>query len=292
MSEPTAIPRQVTVTFDVPVPMRDGVSLAADVYTPSDGPAPVLLMRTPYGKDTFAENAWAGVDPVAAAKSGFIVVIQDTRGRFASGGDWAPLTHDAQDGYDTVEWAARLPGATGRVGMFGGSYSGNTQWQAALAGPPSLAAIAPLMTWSDPLDGLYARGGAAELGLALPWSLLTGADDVARRFPTDAVSRVDAIVDELDDLGATGRPCSHDGTPRGARTRHPTHRRRRQKPGGTGRHLGPSIELRGADFPDRRVVRPFPAGHARQLSGHGGPRHRRAAGGRAVVAHELRRRRR
>jgi putative CocE/NonD family hydrolase len=184
--------------------MRDGVTLAADVYTPSDGPAPVLLMRTPYGKSTFAENAWAGVDPVAAARSGFIVVIQDTRGRFASDGEWAPLTHDALDGYDTVEWAARLPGANGHVGMFGGSYSGNTQWQAALAGPPSLTAIAPLMTWADPLDGLYARGGAAELGLALPWTLMTGADDVARRHPAEAMSRIDAIIDELDDLGAEG----------------------------------------------------------------------------------------
>lgn len=195
---------QVAVTFDVPVRMRDGVTLAADVYTPSGGPWPVLLMRTPYGKNTYAENAWSGVDPVTTARSGFIVVIQDTRGRFASGGEWVPLTHDGADGFDSVEWAARLPNSTGRVGMFGGSYSGNTQWQAALAGAPSLAAIAPLMTWADPLDGLYARGGAPELGLALPWTLMTGADDVARRFPGDGMSRMDAIIDELDQLGAKG----------------------------------------------------------------------------------------
>lgn len=202
MSEPGT---QVLVRFDVPVPMRDGVALAADVYTPTGtGPWPVLMMRTPYGKNTYFENAWSGVDPVTAARSGFIVVIQDTRGRFGSGGDWVPLTDDALDGFDSVDWAARLPGANGSVGMFGGSYSGHTQWQAALAGAPALAAIAPLMTWADPLDGLYARGGAPESGLALPWTLLTGADDVARRHPDDAMSLVEAIIDEVDRLGANG----------------------------------------------------------------------------------------
>lgn len=201
-AQPT--PVHVTVTFDVPVPMRDGVRLAADVYTPSGGPWPVLLMRTPYGKNTFAENAWSGVDAVATARSGFIVVIEDTRGRFASGGQWAPLTDDALDGFDSVEWAARLPGSNGRVGMFGGSYSGHTQWRAALTNPPSLGAITPLMTWADPRDGLYARGGAAELGLALSWTLMTGADDVARRFPEDGMSRVEAIIDEIDGLCAGG----------------------------------------------------------------------------------------
>jgi uncharacterized protein len=198
----------VTVTFDLPATMRDGVTLAADVYTPApgDGPWPVLLMRTPYGKNTSVENAWSGLDAVAVARAGFIVVIQDTRGRFDSGGDWKPLTDDGRDGPDSVEWAARLPHSNGRVGMFGGSYSGNTQWQAALAGPPSLAAIAPLMTWADPLDGLYARGGATELGLALPWTLLTGADDVFRRYRDTGTeeARIGAILDEVDRLCVDG----------------------------------------------------------------------------------------
>lgn len=205
MTEPIT---SVTVTFDVPVPMRDGVTLAADVYTPvsSDGTWPVLLMRTPYGKNTSVENAWSGLDAVVAARAGFIVVIQDTRGRFGSGGGWAPLTDDADDGWDSVEWVAQLPHSNGRVGLFGGSYSGHTQWQAALAGPPSLAAIAPLMTWADPHDGLYARGGASELGLALPWTLLTGADDVFRRFQDTgtAEARIEAILDEIDHLNTDG----------------------------------------------------------------------------------------
>lgn len=206
----------LSVQFDVPVRMRDGVALAADVYAPASntGPWPVLLMRTPYGKNTYVENAWSGFDPVAVARSGFMVVIQDTRGRFASEGQWAPLSDDALDGFDSVEWAAGLPGSNGRVGMFGGSYSGNTQWQAVVAGAPTLTAIAPLMTWADPLEGLYARGGAAELGLALPWTLMTGLDDVVRRFEGTATlpGRVGAIFDEIDRLSDRGfwlQPSEH-----------------------------------------------------------------------------------
>jgi putative CocE/NonD family hydrolase len=205
MSDPAS---SVSVSFDVPATMRDGTVLVADVYTPAagDGPWPTLLLRTPYGKGTVVETAWSGIDPVKAARSGFVVVIQDVRGRHASGGAWEPLQHEGEDGFDTVEWAATLPGSNGRVGLFGGSYCGNTQWQAAVARPPSLVAMAPLMTWSDPADGLYSRGGAMELGLVLPWSLLTGADDVARRLGDDPTlgDRIEAIVEEYDHLLVDG----------------------------------------------------------------------------------------
>jgi uncharacterized protein len=197
----------VEVRFDVPASMRDGVVLAADVYAPAeDGMFPVLLMRTPYGKHTAPENAWSGVDPVATARAGFVVVIQDVRGRFASEGDWNPLQHEASDGADSVAWAARLPRSNGRVGLFGGSYSGNTQWQAALERPAELAAMSALMTWADPEDGVYSRGGVLELGLDLSWSLLTGVDDVIRRHRTDPSlpDRVEAIIDEFDHLRDRG----------------------------------------------------------------------------------------
>jgi uncharacterized protein len=147
----------VNIDFDVPVTMRDGTVLRADVYRPdSGGPWPVLLSRLPYGK---GEPFPGYLDPLGMAKRGFMVVVQDTRGRFASEGEWEPWTHEESDGYDTVRWAAALPGANGSVGMFGGSYFGNTQWMAALAKPPELKAIAPQITWSDPDDGLFARGG-------------------------------------------------------------------------------------------------------------------------------------
>lgn len=199
--------RGVHVEFDVTARMRDGVALRANVYRPDGvGPWPTLLRRLPYGKDTPQEVAWAGIDPVQAARQGFLVVIQDTRGRFQSDGDWKPFRFEGQDGYDSVEWAAKLPGSNGLVGMFGGSYDGNTQWLAALEHPPSLAAITPLMTWSDPMDGVFARGGAMELGLGLMWALLLGPDQVSRSAG-DALSietRVQAVLDDWDLLPHRG----------------------------------------------------------------------------------------
>ncbi|MGH2870615.1 MAG: CocE/NonD family hydrolase [Solirubrobacteraceae bacterium] len=185
--------------------MRDGVVLRANVYRPDrPGRWPVLLARTPYGKDLPDVSAW--LDPIRAARQGFIVVVQDTRGRFSSDGDWEPFRFERADGYDTVEWAAALPGASGRVGMYGMSYYANTQWLAAVERPPSLMAIAPAMTWSEPLDGLLARGGAVELGLAVPWSLQQGFDYLTRQGDSsdDLNGRVDALIDECDRLPAEG----------------------------------------------------------------------------------------
>src|SRR6267142_2077822 len=97
----------VVVDFDVAVPMRDGTRLRANVYRPSDGRWPVLLTRLPYGKDL---PIGSGVlDPVQAARHGYVVVVQDTRGRFASEGEWRPFEFEALDGVDTIAWAAGLP---------------------------------------------------------------------------------------------------------------------------------------------------------------------------------------
>ena len=195
----------VTVEVDVPAQMRDGTVLRANVYRPGgEGPWPVLLARTPYDKD--AGPGLEGIDPIAAARRGFMVVTQDTRGRFASDGEWSPFRFEREDGYDTVEWAAQLPGSNGRVGMYGDSYVGNTQWMAAVEAPPSLAAIAPAVTWRDPLDGLLARGGALELGVALPWDLQTGAGHIAKHASTDAERErlLAALIEDYDRLPQDG----------------------------------------------------------------------------------------
>jgi uncharacterized protein len=196
---------QITTELDVPARMRDGVTLRADVYRPAgEGPWPVLLARTPYGKQLPPATTW--LDPLRAARNGFMVVIQDTRGRFASDGEWKPFHYERQDGYDTVEWAAQLAGSNGRVGMFGGSYWGNTQWLAALEQPPSLVAISPGITWSEPLDGLFARGGALELGLVVPWTLQQGAAQIARTVsePKELERRIAALLDDWDRLAGDG----------------------------------------------------------------------------------------
>lgn len=205
----------IEIELDVEARMRDGVVLRADIYRPKGGgPWPVLLSRLPYSKRLV--NPWT--DPVRFAEKGFIVVVQDTRGRFASEGDWEPWTFESDDGYDTVRWASSLPGANGAVGMIGASYFGNTQWMAALSQAPGLRAIAPMLTWSDPDDGLFSRGGAAELGIALAWSLAQGVDAVQKRYATDPEAMGAAVVDLIADFDA----MSTDGYWRTPVDRHPT----------------------------------------------------------------------
>ncbi|KUO94694.1 CocE/NonD family hydrolase [Ferroacidibacillus organovorans] len=153
---------------NVAIPMRDGVTLRANVYRPeTGGPYPVLLTRHPYGKDTALSTSL--LDPTAMVEAGYIVVIQDVRGRFASEGDFQSYAQEFEDGYDTVEWAASLPGSDGQVGMFGTSYFGYTQWQAAAMKPPSLKAILPVMTYNDAWYGSAMRGGALEWGKLASW---------------------------------------------------------------------------------------------------------------------------
>jgi len=166
---------EFTVERNVAVKMRDGVTLRADIYRPKgEGKFPVLLERTPYDK-TQGELGARG------AERGYVVVIQDTRGRYASQGEWYPFRNESNDGYDTVEWAAALPYSDGRVGMFGGSYGGATQFLAAIAHPPHLAGIAPYVTASNYHDGWTYQGGALEQWFDQNWtSGLT--EDTMRRL--------------------------------------------------------------------------------------------------------------
>jgi uncharacterized protein len=164
--------------------MRDGAILRADVHRPEGGGEhPVLLMRTPYGK-THGQSESGYHHPSWFADHGYIVVVQDCRGRWASGGEFTPFLNEGEDGYDTIEWAARLPGSTGRVGMYGYSYPGLVQLLAALERPPSLAAIAPGFTSSQAYDGWIYSHGALFLGWALTWALFLS-HDTARRGGDD-----------------------------------------------------------------------------------------------------------
>lgn len=160
--------------------MRDGVSLAADVYRP-DGPGkfPVLLQRTPYNR------AGESADALKLASHGYVVVIQDTRGRFDSGGEFYPFRHESQDGYDTVEWAAALPYSDGKVGMFGGSYVGATQMLAAIAAPPHLVSIFPYVTASEYYDGWTYQSGALQQWFASSWSSGLAQDTARRKTAAD-----------------------------------------------------------------------------------------------------------
>lgn len=198
--------QQITVDFDVPARMRDGTILRANVYRPmGEGQWPVLLTRLPYGKDFPLGSST--LDPAQAARRGYVVIVQDTRGRFASEGEWNPMVNEALDGVDTIEWAATLPSSNGSVGMYGASYFGFTQWSAAVHAPPALKAMIPYITWNDPFNGTVFRGGALELGNAANWQLQMGLNVLMRRHRNDPEALGRAIylwAKELDELGTMG----------------------------------------------------------------------------------------
>jgi putative CocE/NonD family hydrolase len=173
----------VRIEKNVQARMRDGVILRADVYRPAaPGTYPALLQRTPYSKnDRDAARRFSAI-----AARGYIVVVQDTRGRYMSDGIAVP--HDeADDGYDSVQWAATLPGVNGKVGMFGGSYLATTQLQAATRQPPALIALYPASSYSRRHDMVF-QGGAFYLSDGLGWNL-GQAMDVRRRLLTPNVDR-------------------------------------------------------------------------------------------------------
>jgi putative CocE/NonD family hydrolase len=155
----------VVVERGVAMKTRDGVTLRADIYRPSrEGSFPVLLQRTPYNKDYAADFGRK------AALRGYMVVVQDVRGRYTSEGEWYPFKHETRDGFDAVEWAAALPGSNGKVGMFGGSYVGATQMLTAIGHPPHLAGICPVVTASNYHENWTYQGGAFEQWFNESWT--------------------------------------------------------------------------------------------------------------------------
>ncbi|MBI3970211.1 MAG: CocE/NonD family hydrolase [Chloroflexi bacterium] len=169
----------VRIETDVPAAMRDGTILRADVAWPvpeagADETFPVLLTRTPYKKRQLPNLAAAG----------YIAVSQDVRGRYASDGPYEPVHQpcgaslDREDGYDTVLWAAGLPGANGRVGVFGTSYPAWEAWELAISRPGPLQAMY--------VSGMSVTSTAVEAiprpGRRVQWFYYTGAPDARRRL--------------------------------------------------------------------------------------------------------------
>ena len=195
----------IKVETDVPIPMRDGVRLYADVFRP-DTPerVPVLLQRTPYNK-ALPLSRNMGLEAMRAASHGYAVVIQDTRGRGASDGVFYPFLNEIDDGYDTLEWCSSQPWSSRKVGMYGRSYVGATQWLAALSGPRSLAAIAPGITASDYHEGWIYQGGAFQWGFVLSWTLaqltLANLAKLSRDngIPPDAQDKLVGAIDGMEE---------------------------------------------------------------------------------------------
>jgi uncharacterized protein len=165
-SNDEAISEAIRIDGRVPVPMRDGVKLYADIYRPRrEGKFPVLVVRTPYGvqRDGMHESK------IRFAQRGYAVVVQDTRGRYQSEGTWEPFRHEAEDGHDTIQWAAQQPWSSGKVATEGGSYLGHVQWRAASLAPPNLVTIFPMVASTSIYHNWAYVGGAFRLSFNYGW---------------------------------------------------------------------------------------------------------------------------
>ncbi len=179
----------IVIENRVPIPMRDGIILYADVYRPSgEGRYPVIVSRTPYSTER-APSAYANA--LYFSRRGYVYVYQDVRGRHESDGAWNPFRDDIEDGYDSVEWAAAQPWSDGKVGMEGGSYLGHVQWRAAMAQPPHLVTIFP---------------SVASTSLYHDWITLNGGWRLAFNFGWGAVRQESRIMQNPGPHNVAGGP--------------------------------------------------------------------------------------
>ncbi|HUS05490.1 MAG TPA: CocE/NonD family hydrolase [Bryobacteraceae bacterium] len=160
---------QIQIQRYTAILMRDGVKLYADLYRPKrDGKFPVIIVRTPYGVQRDAVH-----EPlIRFAQNGYVVVNQDVRGRYESEGKWDPFRNEANDGYDTIAWAARQPWSSGKIGLQGGSYLGHVQWRAATQSPPGLVAIFPALASTSIYKNWLTHGGAFRLSFNYGWGVV------------------------------------------------------------------------------------------------------------------------
>jgi putative CocE/NonD family hydrolase len=164
----------IKLEVNVPIKMRDGKVLYADIWRPDDNlKHPAILTRLPYNKNIMFPTRSGYMNPQRFARSGYVVIIQDVRGTGCSE-DIAYFWHqEVEDGYDSVEWSAVQPWCDGNVGMYGYSYFGYTQWAAAVAQPPHLKAICPGMTIPIPHSFPFSyKGDKFKLQIHLRWCLM------------------------------------------------------------------------------------------------------------------------
>jgi hypothetical protein len=166
--------RRFSVSIERAVTMftSDGTALVADVYRPeTDGTTPTILVRIPFSK-TFSNSFYATVVGRFWAEHGYTVVIQGTRGRYLSSGQYYPFRYERQDGIETLQWISRQAWSNGRIGMWGGSYFGYTQWVVADQTNPGPSALQIQIASTD-FYGMFYPGGAFSLESALYWALVS-----------------------------------------------------------------------------------------------------------------------
>ncbi len=194
---------QIHIRHGLLTPMRDGLHLSMDLIRPDLEEAfPVILIRTPYNKVLVRNPFYESL-----ARRGYIVAIQDTRGRFNSDGEFFPYINEAEDGYDTVEWIAEQSWCDGNIGMAGGSYVAQTQWFAASQSPPHLKAIVPICSPPDAFSNEPILNGVFLLPMG-EWMLKMGRrsfqDQAFMELFTESQEYFDALpISELPDLAGT-----------------------------------------------------------------------------------------
>ena len=206
LSQPTY---EVIEELDVRVTMRDGIDLSTNIYRPdAPGTFPSLLVRTPYGnggKDNGSGHYFA--------KRGYVVVIQDTRGRNESEGSFYPIANEADDGIDTHKWVAQQPWSNGKLGTFGGSYVGMTQWMPALEGSSNLVAMFTSVPFTENYTVAFQQG-AFRLRLITEWYAMMTAPNTfdIKKFQEgsiDTLNRVLPVARQETELGWR-MPFFHD----------------------------------------------------------------------------------
>lgn len=173
----------IRIDRNVTIEVRDGTKLRADIYRLDDNQKhPAIFIRTPYNK-LRAAGSVGYLDVLAAAENGYVVVIQDVRGRFASEGEFRRRdlsTVEGIDGYDSVEWIANQPWCDGNVGTAGGSYLAQLQWQTAMENPPHLKAIAPMISGASTKQDQTMLAGTLNLYRLASWVPQQGMDVLSK----------------------------------------------------------------------------------------------------------------
>ena len=167
------------VEKNVMIEMKDGIKLATDLYIPqieNETSFPALINRTPYNKD----NMEASKEVKAFVKAGYVVVIQDVRGRYHSEGNFVPYEYEIFDGLELFKWVIQQSWCNGHFGTFGGSYNGGTQYLPATKNPEGLAAMIPVVTFDDLYNGSAYNDGAKVLH-DLRWTVVSIIPDIMER---------------------------------------------------------------------------------------------------------------
>lgn len=192
---------QIRIERGLALNLQDGTRLVSDVYHPGDGsPAPALLMRQPYGREIASTVVYA--QPEYFARAGFLVVIQDVRGRGDSSGEFYAFRNEAADGVASIEWVANLPACDGRVCMYGFSYQAYTQFAVLGNKPEALVAIAPHMSAADLYAGWFYKNGILRQATTLGWANQMLREDYRRKGET---ARAEALEQSWPSSGTLAR---------------------------------------------------------------------------------------